>query len=145
MAESSAVSGGHCRGAWLNPRIGKLDVKLLFETRFAWIMLFYITCSCAAHQFETNGGAVSLNMWFMVLAHFLYVNACMKVRTVAAGEWRVVCVSVCRVAATLGILLWTRKWLSDATTPLCAGAGAAPACSAFMVASSSSLLLLFAG
>ncbi|CAJ0901370.1 4603_t:CDS:2, partial [Entrophospora sp. SA101] len=52
-------------GASLNPRIGK-------------VILFYISVSAAIKEYEMFG-YVSSSMAFMVLAHFLYVNACMKV------------------------------------------------------------------
>jgi len=73
-------------GAWLNPRIGSLDVKLLFETRFAWILLFYITVGAAAKQYAVHS-LVSGPMWFMVCAHFLYVNACMKGEECVPSTW----------------------------------------------------------
>ena len=65
-------------GVWLNPRFGSLDLKMLLETRVAWIMLFYITVGAACKQYDTTG-AVHPAMWFMLTAHFLYANACMKV------------------------------------------------------------------
>jgi delta24(24(1))-sterol reductase len=68
-------------GAWLNPRIGvSLDLKMLLETRVAWIMLFYITVGAAAEQFRVVG-EITPAMWFMLTAHYLYANACMKVST----------------------------------------------------------------
>lgn len=64
-------------GAWLNPRIGMLDLKMWAEIRVSWLTLFLLTLSGAAHQYHTYG-MVSTPMIFMVVAHFLYANACMK-------------------------------------------------------------------
>lgn len=83
---SGSVVYDYFMGAWLNPRIGVLDVKLLFETRFAWIMLFYITASAAVKQFAETG-SVSTPMAFMLTAHFLYVNACMKGEECVPSTW----------------------------------------------------------
>jgi Delta24(24(1))-sterol reductase len=38
-------------GIYLNPRIGKFDVKFFFELRVAWIMLFLITVAHALKQY----------------------------------------------------------------------------------------------
>ena len=84
------MSGSHpydfFMGAWLNPRIGRLDIKMWAEIRVAWIMLFLLTLSAAAKQYEMHG-AVSTPMWFMVLAHFLYANACMKGEECIPTTW----------------------------------------------------------
>jgi delta24(24(1))-sterol reductase len=42
-------------GIYLNPRIGKFDVKFFFELRVAWIMLFLITLGHALQQYEEYG------------------------------------------------------------------------------------------
>jgi len=73
-------------GAWLNPRIGKFDIKFWAETRIAWIMLFIITLSAAVKQYETEG-TVSASMLFMILSHFLYTNACMKGEECIPTTW----------------------------------------------------------
>ncbi len=65
------------KGAWLNQRIGMLDLKMWAEIRVSWIALFLLTLSGAAHQYAAYG-AVSTPMIFMITAHFLYANACMK-------------------------------------------------------------------
>jgi delta24(24(1))-sterol reductase len=39
-------------GIYLNPRIGKFDVKFFFELRVAWIMLFLITVAHALKQYD---------------------------------------------------------------------------------------------
>jgi len=73
-------------GAWLNPRIGKFDLKFWAETRVAWVLLFVLTLSAAVKQYEMEG-TVSGSMLFMVLAHFLYTNACMKGEECIPTTW----------------------------------------------------------
>ncbi|OAC99727.1 hypothetical protein MUCCIDRAFT_113163 [Mucor lusitanicus CBS 277.49] len=64
-------------GASLNPRIGKVDLKMWAEIRLPWPVLFYLSLSCLLKQYETYG-KITAPAFFMVLAHFLYVNACQK-------------------------------------------------------------------
>lgn len=73
-------------GAWLNPRIGSLDLKMWSEIRIAWIMLFLLTLSAAAHQYATYG-EISTPMIFMLTAHGLYTNACMKGEECIPTTW----------------------------------------------------------
>ena len=73
-------------GAWLNPRIGALDLKMWAEIRVSWLTLFLLTASGAAHQYATYG-TVSTPMIFMVVAHFLYANACMKGEECIPTTW----------------------------------------------------------
>jgi len=73
-------------GAWLNPRFGKFDLKFWAETRVAWILLFVLTLAAAVKQYELEG-TVSGSMLFMVLAHFLYTNACMKGEECIPTTW----------------------------------------------------------
>ena len=73
-------------GVWLNPRIGMLDLKMWAETRVSWIMLFLLTASGAAHQYATYG-MVSSPMIFMLVAHFLFANACMKGEECIPTTW----------------------------------------------------------
>eukprot|EP01098_Paradermamoeba_levis_P006741 TRINITY_DN2804_c0_g1_i1.p1 TRINITY_DN2804_c0_g1~~TRINITY_DN2804_c0_g1_i1.p1 ORF type:complete len:464 (-),score=155.85 TRINITY_DN2804_c0_g1_i1:502-1866(-) len=73
-------------GASLNPRIGSLDLKMWSEIRIPWIILFFISVSAALKQYEQYG-FVSSSMAFMVLAHFLYVNACMKGEECIPTTW----------------------------------------------------------
>eukprot|EP00742_Colponemidia_sp_Colp-10_P003852 GILJ01004102.1.p1 GENE.GILJ01004102.1~~GILJ01004102.1.p1 ORF type:complete len:465 (+),score=45.43 GILJ01004102.1:52-1446(+) len=73
-------------GAWLNPRIGGLDLKMWAEIRVAWIMLFLLTLSAAMKQYQLYG-VVSTSMCLMVLAHFLYANACMKGEECIPTTW----------------------------------------------------------
>ena len=73
-------------GAWLNPRIGKLDLKMWAEVRVSWLTLFLLTASGAAHQYASHG-TVSSPMIFLVVAHFLYANVCVKGEECIPTTW----------------------------------------------------------
>ncbi|MGB8330041.1 MAG: hypothetical protein WCE62_07920, partial [Polyangiales bacterium] len=73
-------------GAWLNPRIGRLDLKMWAEVRVSWLTLFLLTAGGAAHQYAAYG-TVSTPMIFMLVAHFLYTNACMKGEECIPTTW----------------------------------------------------------
>jgi len=73
-------------GAWLNPRIGPLDLKMWSEIRISWILLFLLTLSAAVKQYDTYG-TLTAPMIFMVLAHGLYTNACMKGEECIPTTW----------------------------------------------------------
>lgn len=76
-------------GAWLNPRpFGNFDLKFWGETRVAWINLWLLTASAAVTQYEETG-AVSGSMIFMLFAHGLYTNACMKGEECIPTTWDV--------------------------------------------------------
>jgi Delta24(24(1))-sterol reductase len=65
-------------GAELNPRLfGILDFKMFFEVRIPWYILFLTSTSAAVRQYEQYG-YVSGEVGFLVMAHFLYANACSK-------------------------------------------------------------------
>ncbi|KAL8841779.1 MAG: hypothetical protein Q9170_000812 [Blastenia crenularia] len=65
-------------GAELNPRMfGLLDFKMFSEVRMPWYLLFLISCATATRQYE-QFGSVSGEVAFLVMAHFLYANACAK-------------------------------------------------------------------
>ncbi|KAJ1557711.1 C-24(28) sterol reductase, partial [Cladochytrium tenue] len=74
-------------GAPLNPRIGILDLKMFAEIRIPWIILFYISVSAAAKFYEINDGYIPSTILFMVLGHFLYVNACHKGEELIPPTW----------------------------------------------------------
>ncbi|KAI8712622.1 Delta(24(24(1)))-sterol reductase [Fusarium sp. LHS14.1] len=61
-------------GAKLNPRIGILDLKMFYEVRIPWYILFLITSAVATRQYETYGH-VAPEVVFLMFAHFLYANA----------------------------------------------------------------------
>ena len=73
-------------GAELNPRIGALDLKMWAEIRVSWILLFLLTAGAAAHQYATHG-VLSAPLIFMLLAHGLYTNACMKGDECIPATW----------------------------------------------------------
>lgn len=73
-------------GAFLNPRIGRVDLKMWAEIRVPWVILFFLTVSCAL-KFQELHGYISTPFYFMILAHFLYVNACMKGEECIPTTW----------------------------------------------------------
>ncbi|KAJ2903031.1 delta(24(24))-sterol reductase [Zalerion maritima] len=74
-------------GAELNPRMfGILDFKMFFEVRIPWYILFGLSCGAAARQYEENG-YVSGEVMFLVMAHFLYANACSKGEELIVTTW----------------------------------------------------------
>lgn len=74
-------------GAELNPRMfGILDFKMFFEVRLPWYMLFLTSCAAAARQYEQLGW-VSGEVGFLVMAHFLYANACAKGEECIPPTW----------------------------------------------------------
>ena len=76
-------------GAELNPRMfGLLDFKMFFEVRIPWYILFLTSCGAAARQYEQFGW-VSGEICFLVMAHFLYANACSKGEELIVTTWYV--------------------------------------------------------
>ena len=74
-------------GAELNPRIfGLLDFKMFFEVRLPWYILFLISAGAAARQYEQFGW-VSGEVAFILMAHFLYANACSKGEELIVPTW----------------------------------------------------------
>lgn len=74
-------------GAELNPRMFELlDFKMFFEVRLPWYILFLVTLGAAARQFEQYG-YISGEVGFMLLAHFLYANACSKGEECIVTTW----------------------------------------------------------
>ena len=74
-------------GAELNPRMFELlDFKMFFEVRIPWYILFLISCGAAARQYEQFGW-VSGEVGFLVMAHFLYANACSKGEELIVTTW----------------------------------------------------------
>lgn len=74
-------------GAELNPRaFDILDFKMFFEVRLPWYMLFLISLGTAARQYE-QFGYVSGEVGFLVMAHFLYANACAKGEECIVPTW----------------------------------------------------------
>jgi delta24(24(1))-sterol reductase len=75
-------------GAELNPRIGIVDFKMFYEVRIPWFILFLTTSSVAVRQYETYG-YVSGEVLFLLMAHFLYANACSKAEQMIITSWYV--------------------------------------------------------
>ncbi|CAG8949915.1 hypothetical protein HYFRA_00004245 [Hymenoscyphus fraxineus] len=74
-------------GAELNPRMfGVLDFKMFFEVRLPWYILLALTCGTAARQYEEYG-YVSAEVCFLLMAHFLYANACSKGEECIPTTW----------------------------------------------------------
>lgn len=74
-------------GAELNPRMfGILDFKMFFEVRLPWYILLLVTMGAAARQYETYG-YVSGEVGFLLMAHFLYANACSKGEECIVSTW----------------------------------------------------------
>ncbi|KAF3014020.1 hypothetical protein G7054_g12770 [Neopestalotiopsis clavispora] len=74
-------------GAELNPRaFGVLDLKMFQEVRVPWFILLGLSCAAAARQYE-NYGYVSGEVWFLVMAHYLYANACGKGEHLIVTTW----------------------------------------------------------
>lgn len=74
-------------GSMLNPRLPfEVDVKLFAEIRNSWVLLFLLTSSCASKMYKDHG-ALSPNMVFICLAHFLYTNACQKGEECIPSTW----------------------------------------------------------
>lgn len=76
-------------GAELNPRLfGLLDIKMFLEVRVPWYILFLISSAAAARQYEQFGW-VSGEVGFLLMAHFLYANACSKGEECIPPTWYV--------------------------------------------------------
>lgn len=73
-------------GSILNPRIGILDLKMFAEIKASWLQLFLLTLSAAVKQYEDTG-EFSNSMILMLVAHFLYSNACMKGEECVPTTW----------------------------------------------------------
>lgn len=74
-------------GAELNPRMfGILDFKMFFEVRLPWYILFLTTCGLVSRQYDRYG-YVSGEACFLLMAHFLYANACSKGEELIITTW----------------------------------------------------------
>lgn len=73
-------------GIRLNQKIGIVDIKLFIDIRISWVLLFLLTVSAAEKQYQLYG-MVSWPMIFMLLAHGLYTNACMKGEECIPTTW----------------------------------------------------------
>lgn len=66
-------------GVLRHPRCGHVHLKMLYDIRLPWALVFFVSLSCALRQ-ARDEGFISASSWFMVVAHFLYANATHKVR-----------------------------------------------------------------
>lgn len=73
-------------GAPLNPRIGILDLKMFFEVRIPWFILFFLTFAASLRQYETYG-VLSPQMSVLLFAHWSYANACAKGEELIVPTW----------------------------------------------------------
>ncbi|KAF8916062.1 ergosterol biosynthesis ERG4/ERG24 [Mucidula mucida] len=73
-------------GASLNPRIGSIDLKMWAEVRIPWVIVFFLAVSGGCKQYEELG-YVTPNMAFMILATWLYLNACGKGEECIPQTW----------------------------------------------------------
>lgn len=74
-------------GAELNPRMfGIIDFKMFFEVRIPWYILLLLSCATATRQYEQLG-YVSGEVCFLIMAHFLYANACSKGEELILTTW----------------------------------------------------------
>lgn len=74
-------------GAELNPRMfGVLDFKMFFEVRIPWYFLLLLSSATAARQYDRYG-YVSGEVCFLILAHYLYANACSKGEELIISTW----------------------------------------------------------
>eukprot|EP00892_Ulva_mutabilis_P004519 jgi/Ulvmu1/2439/UM134_0021.1 len=87
-ADAAAATGSAAydtfMGLLLHPRIGAVHLKMLFDVRLPWPLLFLVSLSAALAQRRALGHFTP-ELLFMVLAHFLYANATHK------GEEHVPC------------------------------------------------------
>ncbi len=73
-------------GAPLNPRIGIIDLKMFFEVRLPWYTLFFLGMATVTKQIDVYGHA-SPQAWFLLIAYFLYANACSKGEDLIVPTW----------------------------------------------------------
>ncbi|ODV84244.1 hypothetical protein CANARDRAFT_201583 [[Candida] arabinofermentans NRRL YB-2248] len=73
-------------GAPLNPRIGIIDLKMFFEVRLPWYTLYFLSLGLCVKQYE-DYGYVSTQALFILLAHYLYANACSKGEELIVPTW----------------------------------------------------------
>lgn len=74
-------------GAELNPRLfGILDFKMFLEVRVPWFILMFLAIGAALKQYELYG-YVSGEACFLLLAQWLYTNACAKGEHMIITTW----------------------------------------------------------
>ncbi|GAA5886489.1 hypothetical protein JCM16303_001428 [Sporobolomyces ruberrimus] len=73
-------------GSTLNPRIGKVDIKMFAEIRISWTLLFALAMGAVSKQYEVYG-RVSGNAWLFAYGTALYLNACAKGEQYIPQTW----------------------------------------------------------
>jgi delta24(24(1))-sterol reductase len=74
-------------GAELNPRLfGLLDFKMFLEVRIPWFILFFCALGTCLKQYEMYG-YVSGEALFLLMAQWLYTNACGKGEHMIITTW----------------------------------------------------------
>ncbi len=73
-------------GAPLNPRIGIMDLKMFFEVRLPWFILFFLSVGTACKKYAEEG-YVPKQVYFIITAHWLYANACAKGEELIVPTW----------------------------------------------------------
>lgn len=73
-------------GRSLNPRVLGVDIKMWAEIRISWLSLFILTLGAADFQ-HVKTGYISPGLFVMILAHFLYANACHKGEECIPTTW----------------------------------------------------------
>ena len=59
---------------------------MFFEVRLPWFILFFVSLGAAARQYEQYG-YVSGEVGFLLMAHWLYANACCKGEEMIVTTW----------------------------------------------------------
>lgn len=74
-------------GSILNPKLpGNVDMKLFAEIRNSWVLLFVNAISSAAVMYQETG-SLTPNMIVLLIAYFLYANACQKGEECITTTW----------------------------------------------------------
>ncbi|GAA5844234.1 hypothetical protein JCM9279_001731 [Rhodotorula babjevae] len=73
-------------GATLNPRLGRVDIKMFFEIRVSWSILFALAMGAVAKQYQEYG-YVSGNTALFAYGVGIYWNACGKGEQYIPQTW----------------------------------------------------------
>lgn len=72
VARLDELAYDYFMGVDLNPRIGRLDLKMFFESKIGMTTWLVLTLSMAHAQYERDG-SLSLSMWLVCLCQLVYV------------------------------------------------------------------------
>jgi len=93
VKKTHRMSGNHIydffMGSWLNPRIGSFDLKLWAEVRVSWFTLYLLTLSCFMKDYHDTKSLMEVHpgLYVMLIAHWLYTNACVKGEECIVTTW----------------------------------------------------------